>query len=150
MAVVHDVFRGEVFSAAAGRGAFLDGRPATVSGRTDLYPAVVATGFPYDHRDDAGFYVEALRQVLARVQGIRRLGSAALDLAWTAAGRFDGYYETGIAPWDIAAGILLVREAGGIVSDMAGAPAAPDSPAIVAAGPGVHAELLELVAAAFT
>jgi myo-inositol-1(or 4)-monophosphatase len=144
-----DVFRGEEFTAAAGTGAFLGGDRLTASGRSDLHPAVVATGFPYDHRETPERYASALRHVLAKVQGLRRFGSAALDLAWTAAGRFDGYYETGIAPWDIAAGLLLVTEAGGVASDFEGLPATPNSPTVVAAGPGIHAELRQLVAAAF-
>jgi myo-inositol-1(or 4)-monophosphatase len=148
-AAIVDVFRGEEFTAARGAGAFADGVRLAASPRTDLGPAVVATGFPYGHRDDADFYTAALRAVLERVQGIRRLGSAALDLAWTAAGRFDGYYETGVGPWDIAAGIILVTEAGGIVTDFAGEPATPASPGVVAAGRGLHAELLELTGGAF-
>ena len=148
-AAIVDVYRGEEFTAAAGRGAFLDGRPIAASQRTDLHPAVIATGFPYDHRDDPDRYADALRSVLAKVQGLRRLGSAALDLAWTAAGRFDGYYETGIAPWDIAAGLLLVTEAGGLATDFEGVAATPASKAIVCAGPGLHAELRQLVSQSF-
>jgi myo-inositol-1(or 4)-monophosphatase len=143
-----DVFRGEEFTVGAGKGAFLGSERLRASGRRDLHPAVVATGFPYDHREAPDRYASALRNVLAKVQGLRRFGSAALDLAWTAAGRFDGYYETGVAPWDIAAGLLLVTEAGGVATDFAGLRATPSSPAVVAAGPGIHAELRELVAAA--
>ena len=149
VATVVDVFRGEEFTAVAGGGAFRDGEPITASGRSDLGPAVVATGFPYDHREDADRYTTALRSVLARVQGIRRYGSAALDLAWVAAGRFDGYYETGVGPWDIAAGILLVQEAGGIITSLPGGTASPASPGVIAAGPGLHAQLSELVRGAF-
>ncbi len=149
VAVVIDVFRGEEFTAAAGQGAFFGDVRLEVSSRTDLYPSVVATGFPYSHRDDPERYAAALQVVLAKVQGVRRFGSAALDLAWTAAGRLDGYYETGIAPWDIAAGLLLVTEAGGVTSDFSGRPAVPASGSVLVAGPGIHAELLELVSGAF-
>ncbi len=99
---------------------------------------MIATGFPYDHDRYAAGYAATLGAVLAKVNGIRRFGSAALDLAWTAAGRFDGYWELGVAPWDIAAGILLVREAGGIVTDPFGEPATPETRLIVAGGSGVH------------
>ena len=150
VAVVVDVFRGEEFTAVAGEGAFVNGSPMQVSSRDDLGPAVVATGFPYDHRDDADHYTTALRSVLAEVQGIRRFGSAALDLAWVAAGRFDGYYETGVGPWDVAAGILLVKEAGGVITAMSGEPATPSDGAVIAAGAGVHEALANLVAGAFS
>ena len=149
VAAVVDVFRGDEFTAVAGEGAFLGEARLGVSARSDLYPSVVATGFPYSHRDDPERYAAALHVVLAEVQGVRRFGSAALDLAWTAAGRLDAYYETGISPWDIAAGLLLVTEAGGVTTDFSGNRALPTSGSVMAAGPGIHAELLELVAGAF-
>lgn len=144
--VVIDVVRGEVFSAVRGEGTRLDGVPVRVSDCTDLTPAVIATGFPYDHRDHADDYAAALGGVLARVQGVRRFGSAALDMAWVACGRFDGYFELGVAPWDVAAGLVLVAEAGGTVSSVDGAPAVLTTGLVVAAGPGIHEELRQIVA----
>lgn len=146
--VVKDVVTGEEFTAGVGKGAHLNGSSITASSRNDLHTAVVATGFPYDHRSRADELVAVLAAVLRKVQGVRRFGSAALDLAWTAAGRFDGYYELGVSPWDIAAGLMLVTEAGGVATDLDGESAVPGSKAIVAAGPGIHAELRSIVAVA--
>jgi myo-inositol-1(or 4)-monophosphatase len=146
-AAIVDPLRGEVFAATAGAGATLDGAPLAVSTVDDLSRAVVVTGFPYDHDRYAGAYVRTEGAVLEQVNGVRRLGSAALDMAWLAAGRFDGYWEYSLAPWDTAAGILLVREAGGIVSDAHGEPFRPGGPHIVAANPSLHAPLRAIVAA---
>ncbi len=119
--------------------------PISTSGADDLKQSVVATGFFYDHDRYAAEYARPLAEVLARVNGIRRFGSAALDLAWTAAGRFDGYWELGVAPWDIAAGTLLVREAGGSVTDPFGAEATPQTRLVVAADRGIHELLRRIV-----
>lgn len=143
-AVVVDPLRNEVFSSSAGNGADLDGRAITVSGAEDLKGTVVATGFAYDHDRYAADYTRPVTAVLERVNGVRRFGSAALDLAWVAAGRLDAYWEHGVAPWDIAAGILLVREAGGVATDAGGRPATPETSLIVTAGPGIH-EVLRLL-----
>jgi myo-inositol-1(or 4)-monophosphatase len=144
--VIEDPLRGEVFVAAAGRGATLDGMPLQVSTAT-LAGSIVATGFPYDHDRYAEGYAQVLGAVLARVGGLRRLGSAALDLAWTAAGRYEGYWELGVAPWDQAAGTLIVREAGGIVTDPWGVPATASTRLIVAANAAIHADLAAIVRA---
>lgn len=144
-AVILDPLRDEVFEAEAGGGARLNGAPISVSSTPSMEEAVVATGFPYDHGQYAVEYANALRVVLERVNGIRRFGSAALDLAWVAAGRYDGYWELGIAPWDQAAGILLVREAGGAVTDPSGSPSTPFTPLVVAANARVHEELRSAV-----
>lgn len=144
--VVVDVMRSEVFSAAAGEGARLDGRPARVSSHGGMTGSVVATGFPYDRRSHAGSYSTALGAVLAEAQGVRRFGSAALDLAWVACGRYDAYWEYGLAPWDSAAGGLLVSEAGGRVTDHRSEPHRLDAPAIVASNGHIHDELARLVA----
>lgn len=146
--VVKDVVTGEEFTAAAGRGAHLNGSAIVASSRAELHTAVVATGFPYDHRERADELIAVVAAVLGHVQGIRRFGSAALDLAWTAAGRFDGYFELSLSPWDIAAGLLLVTEAGGLATDVEGLPAVPGTSEIVAAGPGIHDELRSIVAGA--
>jgi myo-inositol-1(or 4)-monophosphatase len=130
--VVHDPWRGETFRAARGGGADLNGDPIRVRDHDDLATALVATGFGYDPERRA-MQAEALRRVLPRVRDIRRAGAAALDLAWVAAGRLDGYYERGLSAWDWAAGVLLVREAGGRVEELEGEPfgLAAGAPALV-------------------
>jgi myo-inositol-1(or 4)-monophosphatase len=143
--VVHDPMRHEVFAAAAGAGATLNGAPLRVSTTTELHRTVIVTGFPYDHDRHAGAYAEPFIAVLARVNGIRRLGSAALDFAWVAAGRFDGYWEYSLGAWDMAAGALLVREAGGTVTDIGGRPFTPSSPHVVATNGWLHDKLIGLV-----
>ncbi len=145
--VVRDVLGDEEFVAERGRGASLGGRPIRVSAKHDLGSAVIATGFPYDHKANPRAYTDWLAGVLAEVQGIRRFGAAALDFAWVAAGRFDGFYETGLAPWDIAAGALLIAEAGGTVTDQHGGPFRPDNPTIVASNGHIHEALQAAVAA---
>lgn len=147
-AVIFDPLRDELFDAEASAGARINGSPMAVSSTPSMEESVVATGFPYDHGQYAAGYAHALGRVLERVNGIRRFGSAALDLAWVAAGRYDGYWELGVAPWDQAAGILLVREAGGVVTDAAGTPSTPFTPLVVAANPRVHEELRSTVAGA--
>jgi myo-inositol-1(or 4)-monophosphatase len=142
--VVRDVFRDEEFSALRSEGAFLSGHSIRPSATTDLGDAVVSTGFPYDRREKAADYGRHVGAVLARVRGIRRMGSAAIDLAWVACGRLDGHWEVRLSPWDVAAGILLVREAGGVVTAPDGG--APSHHALVAATPGIH-EALRLVVA---
>ncbi len=132
--VVIDVFREEEFLAVAGFGAWLAGRQLRVSS-LDLDSSLSATGFPYDRRERAGALGATVGNVLSRVQGLRRMGTASLDLAWVAAGRFDVYWEVELCPWDVAAGILLVREAGGVVSCPDGSPATPfDSDFVVSNG----------------
>ena len=143
--VVLDVIRDEVFAATAGAGATLDGVPITVSAIPDLGGAIIATGFPYDHDRHAEALTRSLAAVLAEVAGIRRFGSAALDLCWTACGRFDGYYEYSLKPWDIAAGLLVLAEAGGVGTDPWGAPLHPFAPHAVAANPAIHESLRRLV-----
>lgn len=143
--VVHDAIRGEVFAAGAGAGATLDGRTITVSDVADTGRALVATGFPYDRRARATELVEVLARVLTEVQDIRRVGSAALDLCWVAAGRFDAYWEYGLKPWDSAAGHLIVEEAGGSITDLAGARYDPDAPAILASNGLVHDRLRSVI-----
>lgn len=140
--VVHDPCHAETFTAARGRGSFLGGRRLSVSQKNDLSDALVATGYSY-LPDERAAEAEQLRRVLPRVRDVRRLGSAALDLAWTAAGRFDAYYETPTHHWDWAAGVVLVREAGGVVSELE--PVGPSGPGLVAAGPGLHGALRALV-----
>lgn len=118
--VVHDVPRGEVFTATAGGGAAVNGVPLHVSTIADPRRALIGTGFPFKDADDIEPYHRQMATVMAQVAGVRRPGAAALDLASVAAGRFDGFWEQMLSPWDFAAGMLLVREAGGIVTDLDG------------------------------
>ncbi|MCE2529345.1 MAG: inositol monophosphatase [Acidimicrobiia bacterium] len=143
--VVIDVMRDEVFSAVRGQGAYLDGRPIRVSSWTRLQECLVGTGFPYDRHLNGPAYTAAAGEVMKRVRDIRRLGSAALDFAWVACGRFDGFWEFGIYPWDVAAGLLLVEEAGGLTADMTTSPAKVDSTHFIIATPGIYDPLVDLV-----
>lgn len=142
---VVDVTRGEVFSAAKGEGARLGAEPVRVSARTDLSECVIATGFPYDRDVHAVAYTAAMGQVMARARDVRRLGSAALDFAWVACGRFDGFWEYGLWPWDVAAGLLLVHEAGGLSADLVSQPATVESTDFILAAPGIAEQLIDLI-----
>jgi len=144
-AVVFDPLREELFSTARGGGAWLGERPLHVTDKQDLASALVATGFGYDaaQRVKQGRIVA---NVVGAVRDIRRFGSAALDLSWLAAGRWDGYFESVEKPWDWMAGALLVREAGGRVTELR--PEDPASPRIIASGPGIHHDLVALLARA--
>ncbi len=144
--VVVDVFSDQTYWAEAGGGSKLEGKPLQVSPVKGLGEALVATGFPYDRQQMAPRYAAALAAVLRRVQGVRRMGSAALDLAYVAGGRFDGFWEFLLAPWDVAAGLLLVKEAGGVVVDHLGAPFLPGGPVIVAGAPAIVEQLAAIVA----
>lgn len=118
--VIYDPSRDEMFRAEKNKGAFLNDRRIKVSARTQLPESLLATGIPFMGRGGYGQCAREIHRVSQQVAGIRRFGSAALDLAWTAMGRYDGFWERGLNIWDIAAGIVLVREAGGTVTDMAG------------------------------
>jgi myo-inositol-1(or 4)-monophosphatase len=143
--VVYEVGKNETFTAWKDGGAWLNGKSVTVSGVTTLADSLIATGLPYSdfHRLDQ--YMESLTYLCRHAQGIRRLGSAATDLAYVACGRFEGFYEYGLHPWDIAAGLILVREAGGMVSDFAGNEKNLNGDEIVAAAGPVFEEFLESV-----
>ncbi len=143
---IYDPCRNEFYFAETGIGAFLNDRRIRVSGRRQMADCLFATGIPFlgrgDEQSDSLFLAE-MRQVMQASSGIRRFGSAALDLAFVAAGRYDGFWERGLHIWDIAAGILLVREAGGLVSDFASRDKALESGDIVAANGAVHVSLLK-------
>ncbi len=148
--VVHDPMRDETFSAAAGQGAWLDSRTAdrhrlAVTQVAELQSALLATGFAYGIATNEITNVPELAAILPRVQGIRRAGSAALDLAYTAAGRFDGYWEYFLAPWDWAAGVLVVREAGGAIETLDGTPWSLRATSIAVAGPSLLPRMLEVL-----
>jgi len=146
--VVHAPLLGLTFSAAAGAGTTLGDRAVRVSDRP-LAQAICATGFPFRAKAQRSRrYLDAFGRVFGAVEDLRRAGAASLDLAWTAAGTFDGFFELGLGPWDVAAGALLVREAGGVVTDWAGDPEGwLTSGDIVAAPPEIHEALLALCAA---
>jgi myo-inositol-1(or 4)-monophosphatase len=149
LGVVLDPLRDELFTAESGRGAFLNGRPIRVSGIQALEGALITTGFPFRQKSLLDPYLEAFRRIFLRVSGIRRAGSAALDLAHLAAGRCDGFFELGLSPWDMAAGCLMIREAGGVVSDFGGGGEYVKTGNIVAGTPVTHPELLKEVRATF-
>lgn len=143
--VIHEVGNNETFTAWRDGGAWLNGKAIHVSEVMTLADCLIATGLPYSdfHRLDP--YMESLTYLCRHAQGIRRLGSAATDLAYVACGRFDGFYEYGLHPWDVAAGIVLVREAGGRVSDFSGNEANFRGDEIVASSAAVFNEFLESV-----
>ena len=145
--IVYDPLRQELFTASRGDGAHLDGRRIRVTRLNTLEGALIGTGFPFRTLDRLDAYIEIFRQLTAVTAGIRRPGAASLDLAYVAAGRLDGFWEYGLEPWDIAAGALLIREAGGFVSDIISAGPELDSGNVVAGNPAVHDLLLELIRA---
>ncbi len=140
-----DPMRGELFHAARGSGAWLNGRRLQVSQAKVLEVALVCTGFPYGDREKLPQMLAAFSAFTEKARGSRRLGSAALDLAYVAAGRLDGFWEMGLKAWDVAAGQVLVEEAGGLVTRFDGAPLALDGKEIAAAGPSLHAAILEVL-----
>ena len=119
-AVVYDTTRNELFTASKGGGAFLNDKRIRVSKRTKLAESLIGTGFPYRMFDHADAYMAIFRELTQKTAGLRRPGAASIDLAYVACGRTDGFWEFGLSPWDMAAGTLLVTEAGGLVSDLAG------------------------------
>lgn len=145
VAVIYDPIREEMFTALKGQGAYLNGERLEVSGETDQGRALLVTGFPYDLRERSETILPRFQKMLLSAQAVRRLGSAALDLAYVAAGRFDGFWEEGLHPWDTAAGILLVDEAGGRISDFKGNPFRPYSKEILATNGRLHYNMIELL-----
>ncbi len=143
LGVVYDPSRDECFLAERGAGASLNGRPIHVSGALTLCESVLATGFAYTIREQRHTNLAEHGALALRCRALREIGSAALSLASVAAGRFDGFWELRLGPWDVAAGALLVEEAGGRVTDLAGGPLDPRAPAPVASNGHVHAEILD-------
>ena len=141
-----DPLRGELFTAARGEGALLDGTTIHVSRTEDLSKALLCTGFPYDVHEDPEGPLRLFSAYLRRSRGVRRLGSAALDLAYVACGRFDGFWEMKLRPWDVAAGIVLVREAGGAVADFDGGDRMLHGATICASNASLQKLLLEVLA----
>ncbi len=142
---VYDPLRKELFTAARGRGAFLNGRRLGVSATTRLGDALLVTGFPYDLREDLTRNLRLFNRFMGASRAIRRDGSAALDLCHVAAGRFDGFWEEKLGPWDTAAGALIVEEAGGRVSDLAGEPFHYRKGAVVASNTALHEQMIALI-----
>jgi myo-inositol-1(or 4)-monophosphatase len=142
-AVVFDPLRNELFVASRGGGAHLDARRMRVSKVKQMDEALLGTGFPFRGDMQLETYLETFRTLLPRCAGIRRAGSAALDLAYVAAGRLDGFWELGLSVWDIAAGALLIQEAGGMVSDLAGGDEFLATGNVVAGNPRIHPALVE-------
>lgn len=143
--IVFDVVRNEMFWASKGLGAFIRNRKIRVSSRSDLEMSLVGTGTPAKGRGDHARFAAEMGKVLPAVAGMRRMGSAALDLAYVACGRYDAYWEHGINAWDVAAGILIVREAGGIVSEVNGGKNVLYGGTILAANGGVYQDMRSLL-----
>jgi myo-inositol-1(or 4)-monophosphatase len=146
--VIHNVPTGELFTAVVGQGAHRNGERISVSRIADPARALIGTGLPFKHPEHIAPYLRHLPAILAGTAGVRRAGSAALDLADVACGRFDAFWELRLAPWDVAAGMLLVREAGGVVTDLAGDDASVADGPIVAGNPAMHRWLLDIVGGA--
>ena len=145
VAAVLDPEGGNRFTASRGGGASWNGQRVNASERPGLEGAFVATGYPFRARQTLDLYLDVFREVFVEARAIRRCGAAALDLAYTAAGVFDGFFEFRLSPWDIAAGALLIKEAGGLVSDLDGGSRYLETGNLVAGGAGVHPELLAAV-----
>lgn len=145
LGVVLDPVKGDLFRAARGHGATWNGRRCRVSDRTSLAGALLATGFPFRAHELLDVYLDIFHDVFLRAKAVRRPGAASLDLAYTACGIFDGFFEFRLSPWDLAAGTVLVEEAGGVVTGMDGRPDVRTSGDVLCGPPGVHGELLEVV-----
>ncbi|MBM21656.1 MAG: inositol monophosphatase [Stappia sp.] len=144
--VIYNPAMDELYTAERGRGAFMNDRRLRVAARKALPDCVVATGIPFLGVGDHARSLKEIRHVMGEVAGIRRCGAAALDLAWTAAGRFDGFWEHGLSPWDMAAGLLMVREAGGFVTDIKGGDKMFETRSIVAGNESIQGQLRKLLA----
>ncbi|MDE0673857.1 MAG: inositol monophosphatase family protein [bacterium] len=148
--VVIDVTTGDEYTAMAGRGARRNRSPIKVSLTQDLRESLIVTGFPYDRRERTEICKTRFRQVLAAAQGIRRLGAASLDLCMVASGKLDGYWEEDLSPWDMGAGVLMVAEAGGAVTDQSGNPVGTRTPFVAASNGLIHGEFLETLQQGFS
>ena len=142
-AVIYDPVKNELFTASRGRGAFLNDRRVRVSKCTRLHGALIGTGFPFKELGRLDLYARQLRVFMQTTAGVRRAGAAALDLAYVACGRLDGFWELGLSPWDMAAGALLIQEAGGLVGGLTGEPDYLESGDICASTPKIFTAMLE-------
>ena len=143
--VIYDTMRNELFTASKGRGAFLNDRRIRVSRSDRLADSLIGTGFPYRVFDRVDNYMGAFKELTEKTAGMRRPGAASLDLAYVAAGRLDGFWEFGLSPWDMAAGTLMILEAGGFVTDLKGDSDYLNSGDVVAGAPKIHPPLLQIV-----
>jgi len=144
-AVIYDPSRNDLFTATKGRGAYLNDRRLRVSKRIRLQECLISTGFPFRPGDDFNTYLRMMGDVMLRTAGLRRPGAAALDLAYVAAGYTDGFFETGLQPWDVAAGSLLVTEAGGLVGNFTGEPDFLEQNECMAGNPKVYGQLVSIL-----
>jgi myo-inositol-1(or 4)-monophosphatase len=143
--LIYNPASAEVFTAERGKGAYLNDRRLRVAARTEIADCVLVTGIPHRGKPDHEVFLREAQAVMAASAGIRRTGAAALDLAWVAAGRFDGYWERNLRAWDLAAGIVILREAGGFVSDIDSKDRMLDKGSVVAGNETIHRKLLKLV-----
>jgi len=143
--VIYDPTKNELFTASRGRGAYLNERRLRVSKRPQLAEALIGTGFPFRDLHSLDEYLAMFRELTVRTAGLRRAGAASLDIAYVAAGRLDGFWELGLSAWDMAAGALLVQEAGGLVGDFRGETGYLDSGRIVCGNPKIFAQLLQVI-----
>lgn len=144
LGIIYNPILDEFYEAVQGRGAILNGHPIRVSEVSDIGQSLLATGFPYHRQGRLEYLLQPLRRVIMDFQGFRRLGSAAMDLAYVACGKCEGFYEEGLQPWDTAAGTVLVREAGGLVSAYGGETFSPYQKTILASNPSIHPVLAEI------
>ena len=145
-AVVYDPARNDLFFASKGRGAFLNDKRLRVSKRTRMADSLIGTGFPFRKGDDFGHYLKMFETVMKSCAGMRRPGAAALDLCYVAAGWYDGFFETGLSPWDVAAGSLMVTEAGGLVGNFTGEADFLHRREVVAGCPKIYGQLVQMLA----
>lgn len=149
LGVIYDPNLNEMYHASRGAGAKLNDKPVRVSSKAHLMEALLATGFPYDDFAREHLYYELLKALAHKTRGMRRLGSAALDMAWTACGRLDGFYEYGLSPWDVAAGTILIREAGGVATTFKGGDDPIFGRDLVCANPQVYPQLIAEIRSIF-
>jgi len=145
VSAIYDPSRRELFTAERGRGAWLNGTPMRVSGADAIIDALLVTGFPYSVQTDSGYLLELFGEFLRRARAVRRLGSAAIDMAYVAAGRFDGFWEVKLNPWDVSAGALMVEEAGGTVTGLAGTPFDSRTGEVVASNGRIHGAMVDII-----
>ena len=147
--VIFDPVRNDLFTASKGAGAFLNDRRIRVSKTINIKDALLGTGFPYKEFSNFDRYIATFKEMTQKSSGVRRPGAATLDLAYVAAGRFDGFWEMGLSPWDVAAGGLLVQEAGGLIADFKGESDWLNSGTVVCGTPKVFAPMLQIIQAQF-
>jgi len=149
LGLVYDPLRDEIFSSEKGKGSYLNGNPIRISFNTEMKNSLIATGFPFRQKSVLDAYLSLFKKIFYKVSDIRRAGSAAIDFANLACGRCDGFFEIGLGPWDIAAGSLLITEAGGVVTDFGGGTDYLSTGNVVAGVPEIHRELLKDVQSIF-